>query len=180
MGNAKLSEEVLGIGGNDAINLGKQIDACSYGQLKFVPATISGVTNGAYSVTIDETVNGNSNGNILGAMNAKWQGELGTFNSNNYNGDLDYVMFCIPPGTSGGWIAYAYINYWISAYNDNWCLYPSSQLHEMGHNIGLAHSGEGSNEYADNSGMMGYSYRQDEGPIMCYNAVKMFKLNWFP
>ena len=44
----------------------------------------------------------------------------------------DYVILCLPPGTLGGWIAYAYINSWLSVYNDNWCRYPSAQLHEVG------------------------------------------------
>ena len=34
---------------------------------------------------------------------------------------------------------------------------------------GLAHSGEGSQEYADQSGLMGYSYNNLEGPRMCFS-----------
>ncbi len=43
---------------------------------------------------------------------------------------------------------------------------PSGQVHELGHNLNFGHSGEGSEEYADQTGMMGYSYSgfQDEGP----------------
>ena len=33
-------------------------------------------------------------------------------------------------------------------------------------NLNFAHSGEGDAQYADQSGMMGYSYSQDEGPVM--------------
>lgn len=40
-------------------------------------------------------------------------------------------------------------------------------------NFGYAHSSEGEDEYGDNSGMMGGSYRQDDGPLMCFNAGKM-------
>lgn len=43
--------------------------------------------------------------------------------------------------------------------------YPSGQMHEIGHNLGFAHSGE-SQTYDDQSGMMGYSYSDDEGPVM--------------
>ena len=40
-------------------------------------------------------------------------------------------------------------------------------------NFNYAHSNEGASTYADQSGMMGYSYGQDEGPIMCFNAGKL-------
>jgi len=44
-------------------------------------------------------------------------------------------------------------------------------MHEIGHNLGLGHAGETA-EYDDQSGMMGYSYSQDDGPLMCFNAGK--------
>jgi len=40
----------------------------------------------------------------------------------------------------------------------------STQLHEIGHNLGYAHSREGIKEYGDTSGIMGYGYIDDEGP----------------
>ena len=51
---------------------------------------------------------------------------------------------------------------------------------EIGHNLGLAHSGEGSDSYGDRTGMMGYSYTQDDGPEMCFNAPKNWQLGWYP
>lgn len=51
-------------------------------------------------------------------------------------------------------IAYAYINSWLSVYNDEWCRSVSGQLHEVGHNLNLDHSQEGNDEYGDQSGMM--------------------------
>ena len=48
----------------------------------------------------------------------------------------DHVMLCVPPGTvntnNPGWTAYAYVNSWLSVYNDIWCQYSSVQLHEVG------------------------------------------------
>ena len=41
---------------------------------------------------------------------------------------------------------------------------PSAQVHEVGHNLNFAHSNEGGATYEDQTGMMGYSYSQDEGP----------------
>lgn len=40
--------------------------------------------------------------------------------------------------------------------------------------MNLKHSGEGSDEYDDKSGMMGYSYSGDDIPVMCFNNAK----NW--
>jgi len=61
-------------------------------------------------------------------------------------------------------IAYAYVNSWMSVYSNEWCNHPSGQMHELGHNFGYAHSNE-RGSYQDQSGMMGYSYPQDEGPV---------------
>ena len=36
------------------------------------------------------------------------------------------------------------------------------------HNLNMAHSGMGSDEYADKSGMMGYSFELDDLPYMCF------------
>ncbi|KAG7374717.1 polymorphic outer membrane domain containing protein [Nitzschia inconspicua] len=52
-------------------------------------------------------------------------------------------------------------------------------LHEVGHNLGLAHAGEARVEYGDQTGMMGYSYSQDD-QYMCFNAVNNYQLQWFP
>ena len=90
--------------------------------------------------------------------------------------DVDLVMFCQPPGTNGGWIAYAYINSWESYYNNNWCTFVSAQLHEIGHNLNLAHSGVDGltgnpGAYGDVSGFMGYSSSIDDHE-RCFNGAK--------
>lgn len=54
----------------------------------------------------------------------------------NFSADYDLVMICQPFGTyasgSTGWIAYAYMNDYVSVYNDEWCGYVSAQMHEIG------------------------------------------------
>eukprot|EP00536_Pseudo-nitzschia_multiseries_P002942 jgi/Psemu1/301685/fgenesh1_kg.42_\ len=52
-------------------------------------------------------------------------------------------------------------------------------MHEVGHNLGLGHSGDPLDQYGDQSAMMGYSYFQDDGPAMCFNAAKNFQLEWY-
>jgi len=46
-------------------------------------------------------------------------------------------------------------------------------MHELGHNIGLDHSNEGSlpeGEYDDRTGQMGFSSSLDDGYLMCFNG----------
>merc|ERR1712029_579475 len=89
----------------------------------------------------------------------------------------DLVMFCLPPGT-GGWLAWGHVNGWASFYNNNYCSSISCQMHEVGHCLNLAHSGE-KNGYGDHSGMMGAGSKSEDGPIKCYNAVKNYQLGWY-
>jgi len=169
-----LSDSILGTYG-DPVNLASQYSDCSYEKLRFIKVPDGTTFNeiaseeGAITVTGSETVSGTDNSVIREAMKSLMGGSQGA---------ADYVMLCLPPGTNGGWIAYAYVNWWLSVYNNNWCSYVSGQMHEIGHNLGLAHSGEG-DTYDDQSGMMGFSYSQDDGPIMCFNAPKTYQLNWF-
>jgi hypothetical protein len=126
---ATLSDDIFGTSG-DVVNLKSQYSRCSDGKLQFQPVTTHGLvgTDGVYTVNLPSTVvSGSSDGTIRDAMVNQATADLGTLTN-----IADYVMLCLPPGTPGGWIAYAYINYWLSVYNDEWCRYPSAQLHEIG------------------------------------------------
>ncbi|CAJ1954132.1 unnamed protein product [Cylindrotheca closterium] len=90
----------------------------------------------------------------------------------------DHVMYCLPLGAFGG-VGYSIMNRGLSVYNDKLCTSVSTQMHEVGHNLNLGHSSEGTEKYGDQSGMMGYSYRSNEAPKMCYNAGKSFQFGWF-
>jgi len=71
---------------------------------------------------------------------------------------FDHVIICLPPGSLIGgraeWIGYAFYYDWLSVFNDVQCTYPSTLMHEIGHNLGLAHSDV---DYSDESCIMGYS-----------------------
>jgi hypothetical protein len=142
---AELADEIFGASG-DAFNLKTGFSQCSYGQLNFEPTPL--VSNGVKTVALSENVIGMEMGDIQGLVLTAATTLLG-----NLPDQFDHVMICTPNGATGG-IAYAYINSWLSVYNDDWCNYPSAQLHEIGHNLGLAHSGEGSVTYGDQSGMV--------------------------
>jgi len=172
-----LAREIFGIkdssGESDSFNLVSGFSRCSNDKLKFEPTKDSRATNGVYTVTIPNTVSGEKHRIIREAATQKVADELGDLGS-----QFDHVMICLPPGT-GNWIAYAYINNWRSVYNDEWCTKPSAQMHEIGHNLGLGHSTENDQKYGDQTGMMGYSYFQDEGPAMCFNNAKNWQLGFY-
>jgi len=57
-------------------------------------------------------------------------------------------------------------------------------MHEVGHNLGLGHSGIFSDDhdestYGDTSGMMGFSFEADDLPEQCFNAAKNWQLGWY-
>ena len=148
-----ISDEIFGTHG-DNVNLRSQYNSCSFDQVDFFPATGAStngpvVSEGVFDVQISETVAGVDNSIIRSAVQSAATTQLG-----NLPAQYNHVMMCLPPGTSGGWIAYAYINHWLSVYNDQWCNYPSGQMHELGHNLNLAHAGEGTGQYDDQSGMV--------------------------
>uniref|UniRef100_A0A7S4QF87 Peptidase M11 gametolysin domain-containing protein n=1 Tax=Ditylum brightwellii TaxID=49249 RepID=A0A7S4QF87_9STRA len=164
-------------------NLVTQYRRCSHDKLNFGragtretnnPTRVTSIANGVVEVKVSTDCSGTCDGVMRNDVNVALQNAFGVSSPNQL---ADYVMQCHPPGSFGG-IAYAYINYWLSIYNDNWCRYTSTQLHEVGHNLGLAHSGEGTAQYADQSGFMGYSYSQFNQQ-MCFNNAKNWQLGWF-
>ena len=48
----------------------------------------------------------------------------------------DHVMLCLPPGTMSG-VAYAYIDWYLSVFNNGWCNSPSAQMREFFENGNL-------------------------------------------
>jgi hypothetical protein len=130
---AQLADDIFGTNG-DGWNLKSGYDQCSYGQLKFEPLTTHTKVgpDGIYTVSIPNTaVKGVADSKVVNAALAQVTADLGV----SPNLLANHVMFCLPPGTSGSWIAYAVINGWKSVYNDVWCQYPSGQMHEFGKSI---------------------------------------------
>jgi hypothetical protein len=117
---SEISDAWFGTSG-DAVNFKSQYEACSYNKIQIDPANTTDVSNGVTTVTISNTVNGTANGVIRNAVTAA----LGS----SFTSQFDHVMLCLPPGTSENWIAYAYVNSWLSVYNNEWCNYVSAQMH---------------------------------------------------
>mmetsp|Transcript_26449 Transcript_26449/g.39122 ORF Transcript_26449/g.39122 Transcript_26449/m.39122 type:complete len:577 (+) Transcript_26449:78-1808(+) len=169
----QLSDSIFGTNG-DQVNLKSQFSACSNGMLTFNPAVGEGILNGVTQVTVRSSTNqgdARMNNEITANLNS-------AFGVSSPAQIADHIMYCLPKGTMKG-IAYAYFNSYLSVFDDDWCTYPSVGLHELGHNLNLRHSGEVGDPYGDQSGMMGYSYAEDENPRMCFNAAKSWKLGWY-
>ncbi len=171
----------------DSMSLKTQYERCSHDNIEIVQAQNNGFyatqNNVDYQGIIDVQVSYKASdagkydlwGDALDIAKRDYN------NGNAMSNSFDLIMVCYPPGVDSGWIAYAYINHYISVYNNDWCKYVSGQMHEIGHNLGLLHSGKrGVNQYADQSGMMGYSYSDVDGPTMCFNAAKSYQLGWYP
>ncbi len=62
--------------------------------------------------------------------------------------------------------------------------FPATQMHEIGHNLGMKHSGNdtdsGFDQYADGSGYMAnMAVWSEEGNQMCFNAAKTWFFGWY-
>lgn len=170
----ELKTEVFGKG----VSLRAQMEKCSHGQLVIEP--FSGQTDGQFN----QQING---GVVELGISVNPYGKTDKFFENEAMGaawyvlgdlhQFDLVLVAMPPGLVPKFAAYAYVGSPFSFYSSDAIKNGMIQMHEVGHNLGLQHSGEGSNEYGDASGYMGYS--EIEEPRMCYNAVNNYQLDWF-
>lgn len=202
----EISDKIFGTSG-DRNNLSERYDTCSFGELTmspFIGETDTGVfiANGVYEIGIDMNVKDIDDGLVREEAARVLEDQLGDLPS-----QFDHVMLCLPPETSGGWIGYGklcnsclevlhyfvslifhcilpflplgYIGGWMSVFNDEWCNFPSIQMHEIGHNLRLQHAWEeGEGKYHDQSGLMGFSYSDDTSE-MCLNPAKAWQLGWY-
>lgn len=177
-------------GDGDQHNLKSQMKACSWDQARITATNRKG-SGGIAEIQISTEIDDGDTRHSA-VENAARTATKSYFDTGSLWNLFDVVIYCLPPGTvtssskpSKNWIAYAYVGGIESVYNDDWCGSLSALMHEVGHNLGLQHSGvrgengEKDNEYADTSGYMGYSYSSDDTPRMCYNSAKVYELRWF-
>jgi hypothetical protein len=130
---SQLSNNIFGTFG-DSVTLKSQFSACSDGKLQFKPLTSNKLvgSDGVYTVRLPTTfVTNVTEATIREAILKKAQSDLGA----SLDKVADYVMLCLPPGTlrtHGDWAAYAYVNHWLSVFNNEHCQHSFIQLHEIG------------------------------------------------
>lgn len=164
-----LSEIQQGIATMNAVSFQSQFHACSFGQLQwklaggvdvFLPQSISSFKKPfdllQAAITVAKTL-----------LDVNDMRELG-----------DHIMFCQPGGMEG-WVAVAAINHWSSNFNEGFHLSLSVLMHEISHNLGLLHSGIGSDAYADLTGYMGGGAASETFPRKCFNGHKSWQLGWY-
>jgi len=146
---------------SDALNLKSQMHACSFGQLNIVPGDTSFdpdadpvAAPGVIEVTISITLEGNSRAAIRNAVTTAVQAKLGT----NLPGPYQQVIYVLENCyLDCGWAAYAYVNSWNSVFQSAYYKHVGVQMHELGHNFNLAHSG----------GLDGATYTDHTGYVSC-------------
>jgi hypothetical protein len=155
-GESALASDVF----DDSVNVAKQYKACSHGKLDFVKADDrairhnkkdhgeTGISNGVTTVRVNMST-GKGDWAMANAITAALKQNFGVSSPAKL---ADHVMYCLPPGTMNG-VAYAYVNSWMSVYNDRWCASLSGQMHEIGHNLNLGHANE-KGSYKDQTGMV--------------------------
>ena len=134
---AELSNKVFG-GGGDVLNLKSQFNRCSNGQVQFEPMTSNTIVgpDGVYTVNLPSTIVTDSSDVVIrDAAVDKATRDLAP--GKTLKSITDHVMVCIPSGAKDAtgnkkWLAYAYVNHWLSVFNDEWCKSPSAQMHELG------------------------------------------------
>jgi len=173
---SKLTEQIFG----SNFSLSSQYQACSFGEFLLLPfndttTTNQTITGGVGEVTITDIAIGNSAAILRDSVLINAEEKYGSLSD-----QFDHVIICLPPGSHiagrTGWLGYAIYDHWLSVFNDLQCTYPSTLMHEIGHNLGLSHSDP---DYDDQSCIMGYTYDEENGPKMCFNGAKSWQLGWY-
>jgi hypothetical protein len=128
-----LSQLISGMFSTTSPSFQSQYKACSFGKLTWKSA-------GGMDVTLDGRVSSYASPSQLAeAAIRKVEARIGRSISTL----ADKIVFCQPPGTSG-WIAVATVNGWRVNVSSGFCLSLSTLMHEVGHTMGLLHSGTSS------------------------------------
>ena len=172
-----ISRILFGVGKHaPPVDLLSQYHKCSFGKLPLRAARGIGIINGVTEIQVNINVTGINIFALEGLVNGMVQEKFG--------GPGDHpnrlVAMAMPPGPllrGRRYIAYALINSYRSVFNDNAVTNWINAMHEIGHNIGLRHSGENGSPYQDISGIMGHTSVTFQGS--CFNAQKNWFLGWY-
>ena len=127
-----------------------QLHACSGGKLTINPATGTDINGGVVKVVIGSVVNGVDRGTVQSWVDSVVNKKFGNL------AQWDHLMYVFPDSVDfRGAAAYAYLNHYHSVYMGRYGSFIGVQVHELGHNYNMLHSGYGEKSYADHTGLMG-------------------------
>ncbi len=129
-----------------------QLDACSGGKLTIMPATGTGITDGVMEVVLaGKVVSGAHRYTVEGWVDDAVEAMI-TGNLNQW----DHLMYVLPTSVDfRGAAAYAHRNSYKLVFMGRYASYMGVQIHELGHNYNMRHSGFGTATYKDHTGLMG-------------------------
>ena len=154
----QMRDSLFGTSG-DEITLKSIYEGCSRGKLSIVPAknqnsvTGSGaiLTGGILELQVGVPLG--SPENLV--RNAVADGIVAQFGVASPHELADHIIYVYPEGVMD-LASYSFVNHWQTVCTDTYCLNANLQAHEIGHNLGLADSGE-SLYYDDYTGNVSYS-----------------------
>eukprot|EP00977_Amphora_coffeiformis_P018828 scaffold6750_cov160-Amphora_coffeaeformis.AAC.12 len=153
------------------VGLKHQIENCSNGAIKIVPA-------GVFEVTVPGVTSDFSSPaeirNVALELLAK---QLNVDSASNL---FDHVVVILPPNDFSGFVGNAGVNHWVSTLNNVWSLDVMVYMHEIGHNLGLSHAvlTDNSADYSSYMSATGWAPNLD-GPLKCFNAASNKLLGWY-
>jgi hypothetical protein len=171
--DAQLIDDIF----TDSSSLATQTMACSYGALEIVPFEGKSpnnydIQNGIINVKVDRYDSNQGMLLDLAALGAA-RALIGDYNHPMF----DLIMMVLPKSDSSK-VAWSFADSKFSFYHNDWARRVSAQMHEVGHNLGLSHSGHLDDEYGDQTGFMGYANGEDD-ELMCYNQQNNYQLGWY-
>ncbi|KAL3804017.1 hypothetical protein HJC23_006408 [Cyclotella cryptica] len=173
-----ISDKIFGTFG-DPMTVKSQLAACSFDKLQFTNEYSIDISKhlsapGVVEVEIPVSLYDGDRNVIRDAAVSAIQQKLGLA----MPGPFDHVMFILEGcyNNDCNWGAYAFVNSYLSVFKGNSYKYVGVAVHEIGHNLNLAHSrGLGGNGF-DLTCTMGSPLYRDNVGAMCYNPAKNFQL----
>ena len=152
----EVSDNIFGTYG-DPNNLASQMKDCSANQLEITNTYSVDISDklaapGVINVNLNIPLEESTTAQVRNAITDAVQTKLGF----NLPGPFQHVMYvirgCFPNNCP--YAAYAYVNSWLSLYQRGYYKMTAVQVHEVGHNLNLAHSGMGGGPYSDHTCMV--------------------------